>query len=175
MSGKTQLKKTIEHKKLLLIRQCFYKLISLSFLLLTLNNGFAQSRSFVKKFQPLADSLSADYGIPSAVILGVSMIESGSGTSRNCKLLNNYFGIKGKNKLKKGIVSSYKQYSDATESFVHFCKVIKKKKFYKKLKGNKNYKLWLDAISKAGYSEIPVTWKQRVSEAIRKNKLNATR
>jgi hypothetical protein len=44
----------------------------------------------------------------------------------------------------------------------------KKKKFYKKLKDNKDYKLWLDAISKAGYSEVPTIWKQRVSEAIRK-------
>ncbi len=173
MSGKTYFKKTIEHKKLLLIRHCIYNLISLSFLLLALNNGFAQSRSFVKKFQPLADSLSADYGIPSAVILGVSMIESGSGASRNCKLLNNYFGIKGKNKL-TGVKSSYKQYPDATASFVHFCHVIKKKKFYKKLKGNMDYKLWVDAISKAAYSEVPDIWKQRVSDAIRKNKLSNT-
>ena len=175
MSGKTYFKKTIEQEQPQSTKRYYYKLLWLSFFLLTIGSGFAQSRSFVKKFQPLADSLSADYGIPSAVILGVSMIESGSGTSRNCKLLNNYFGIKGKNKLKKGIVSSYKQYSDATESFAHFCKVIKKKKFYKKLKGNMDYKLWIDAISKAGYSEVPAIWKQRVSDAIRKNKLNATR
>jgi len=175
MPGKTYLKKTIAQEKPQSNRQYCYKLLWLSFFLLTISSGFAQSRTFVKKFQPLADSLSAEYGIPSAVILGVSMIESGSGTSRNCKLLNNYFGIKGKNKLKKGIVSSYKQYSDATESFVDFCKLIKKKKFYKKLEGNMDYKLWIDAISKTGYSEVPIIWKQRVSEAIRKNKLYTTK
>lgn len=136
----------------------------------------AQTKSFIQKFRPMADSLSAAYGIPAAVILGVSLVESGSGTSRNCRLLNNYFGIVGKNNLlkTKGIKTRYKQYPDAASSFVDFCKLLAKKKYYKKLKGNMDYKQWTDAISKSGYSEVPAVWKQRINDAIRKNKLSAT-
>lgn len=137
----------------------------------------SSTKLFIKKYRPLADSLSVEYGIPASVILGVSIIESGSGTSRNCKLLNNFFGIVGKNKLMKtnGIRSRYKQYDDAYESFKDFCKLLKKKKYYEKLRGNMDYKLWTDAISKSGYSEVPAIWKQRIDDTIRKNKLAATR
>ena len=134
----------------------------------------SSTKSFIKKYQPLADSLSEEYGIPSSIILGVSIIESASGTSRNCKLLNNFFGIVGKNKLMKtnGIKSRYKQYDDAYSSFKDFCKLLAKKKYYKKLKGNMDYKLWTEAISNNGYSEVPSVWKQRINDTIRKNKLS---
>jgi len=58
-------------------------------------NLSAQQSSFREKYQPLVDSLAAVYKIPSAVILGVAVIESGNGTSRNSRLLHNFFGIKG--------------------------------------------------------------------------------
>lgn len=149
------------------------RLLMLVLLSVIFNSSFAQTK-FVKRFRPLADSLSTEYGIPASVILGISILESSSGTSRNCKLLNNYFGIVGKNKLlkRKGIKTRYKQYDNATASFIDFCHIIKKKKFYKILKGNMNYKLWVDAISKKGYSEIPDIWKERVLTTIRKNKLS---
>ena len=137
----------------------------------------AQTKTFIQKYRPLADSLSQAYGVPASVILGVSIIESSAGTSRNCKLLNNFFGIVGKNNLlkTKGIKTRYKQYDTDTASFVGFCKLQAKKKYYKKLHGNMDYRLWTDAISKAGYSEVPAVWKQRIDETIRKNKLAATR
>jgi Bax protein len=137
--------------------------------------GFAQTKSFVQKFRPLVDSLSLEYGIPTAVIFGVSIIESSSGTSKNCKLLHNYFGIVGKNDLgATGKKSRYRQYPDAESSFIHFCKVVAKKKFYKKLKGNLHYKLWTAAMSEHGYSEVPAVWQQRINDTIRKNKLSTT-
>jgi flagellum-specific peptidoglycan hydrolase FlgJ len=144
------------------------------FLLLVVQFGFAQSK-YIQKYRPLADSLSIEYGIPAAVMLGVAIIESGSCTSRNYKLLNNHFGIVGKNKLlkTKGIKTRYKQYDNATESYIDFCKLVKKRKFYKKLKGNMDYKLWIEAISNSNYSEAPVTWKQRILAVIKKNKLSA--
>lgn len=150
-----------------------FRLIMLALLSVIFNSSFAQTK-FVKKFRPLADSLSTEYGIPASVMLGVSILESSSGTSRNCKLLNNYFGIVGKNKLfkTKGIKTRYKQYDNALSSFIDFCHVIKKKKYYKILRGNMNYKLWVDAISKRGYSEIPDIWKERVLTTIQKNKLS---
>jgi Bax protein len=134
--------------------------------------SFGQSK-YVKQYRSIADSLSAIHGIPSAVILGVAIIESGAGKSRNCKLLNNHFGIKGKNTLlkTKGIKSSYKQYSDGRASYIAFCKLLCKRKFYSKLKGKMDYKLWLDAISKSGYSTVPQEWKKNITAAIQKHKL----
>lgn len=133
---------------------------------------FSQSK-YVKKYAPIADSLGKEYGIPSSIILAVAILESGSGTSRNAKLLNNHFGIVGKNDLlpSKGIKSVYKQYPSVRASYIDFCRVLRKKKYYKTLRGNSNYVLWVDAISKAGYSEIPEIWKKRVLEIIRKNRL----
>lgn len=129
--------------------------------------------AYVKKYRPLADSLGAAYGIPAEVILGVAIIESSSGTSRNCKLLNNHFGIVGRNTLKKTkkIHTRYKQFESSAASYVYFCKLLSRKKFYKKLKGNLNFRLWVDAISKSGYSEVPSIWKQRVTGAILNNHL----
>jgi Bax protein len=135
--------------------------------------GFAQTKAYIQKFRPLADSLAAEYEIPVAIILGISIIESSAGTSKNCGQLNNYFGIVGDNKMKKN-KSRYKQYPDALSSFVHFCKVISKKKYYKKLKGIQNYKLWTAEMSKHGYSEVPAVWQQRINDVIRKNKLSST-
>ena len=153
------------------LQYIFAILLTFSMVLASL---FSSSQTkYVKKYRPLADSLESEYGIPAAVILGVAIIESSSGTSRNCKLLNNHFGIVGKNSLlkTKNILTRYKQYPTSTASYIDFCKVLKKKKFYKKLKGNLNYHLWLDAISKAGYSEVPSIWKQRITTAIQRNKL----
>jgi flagellum-specific peptidoglycan hydrolase FlgJ len=142
-------------------------------LLFLCSTGSAQTTAFIKKFKPLADSLSSSYGIPVSIILGVAIIESGNGTSRNCKLLNNYFGTVGKNNLlkTKGIKTRYRQYPDAKASFVDFCAIITRKQYYKKLKGNRDYKLWVEAMSKAGYSEDPDVWRKEVYKAIRNNKL----
>jgi flagellum-specific peptidoglycan hydrolase FlgJ len=144
-------------------------------LLIIFQCAMAQSK-YVKKYRPTADSLTQVYGVPASVILGVAIMESGSGTSRNCKLLKNHFGIVGKNNLlkTKGIKSRYKQYPNDLASYVDFCKLMTKKKFYKRLKGNMDHKLWADAISKAGYSEIPEIWKQRLLSIIKNNKLSSS-
>lgn len=149
-------------------------LLAVIFILGLSTQGLAQTRTFIHKFRPMVDSLSDKYGIPSSVILGISIIESGSGKSRNCQLLNNYFGMEGKNDLKKtkGIKTRYKQYPNAQASFVDFCRLMTRRKFYKKLKGNMNHTPWIDAISKAGYSEVPDLWKERVTTTIRKHKLS---
>ncbi len=151
-----------ENRPGLLLLACFF----------VCQTGFGQSK-YVKQYRPIADSLSAVHGIPSAVILGVAIIESGAGKSRNCKLLNNHFGIKGKNNLlkTKGIRSAYKQYKDGRASYIAFCKLLTKRKFYSKLKGKMDYKLWLEAISKSGYSTVPHEWKKNITAAIQKHKL----
>jgi len=151
------------------------KVLLLGTLLVICQFGYTQSK-YVRKYRPLADSLSAIYGIPVPVILGVAILESGSGTSRNCKLLKNHFGMIGKNNLLKtnGIKSRYKQYPDDRASYVDFCRLMTKKKFYGKLKNNTDYKLWVNAISKAGYSEVPDDWKKKVLATIKKSKLTVS-
>lgn len=142
--------------------------------LLLVQTSFGQTK-YVKKYKPLADSLYEVYGVPASVILGVAIIESGSGSSRNAKLLNNHFGIVGKNNALKtsGIKTRYKQYPSVRASYIGFSQLMTRKKFYSRLKGNENYHLWLDAMSKAGYSEVPLQWKQKIAAAIKKNKLSA--
>jgi uncharacterized FlgJ-related protein len=139
--------------------------------------AIAQSKvvtRYIEKYSALADSLSFEFGIPVSVILGVAIVESSSGTSRNAKLLNNHFGIVGKNDLlkTKGIRTKYKQFPDGESSYVSFCKLLSRRKFYKKLKGNSDYKLWVDAISKSNYSEVPEIWKKAILYAIRNSKLS---
>ena len=132
----------------------------------------AQS-NYVKTYCPIADSLSKVYEIPSALFLGIAIIESGAGKSRNAKLLKNHFGIVGRNKLLKshGKKSRYKQYTNVSMSYIDFAKHLTKRKFYTLLKGNMNYQPWVDAMSKDNYSEMPKIWKQRVLSAIKHNRL----
>ncbi len=134
----------------------------------------AQKISFREKYQPLVDSLSSVYQIPASGTLVVAIIEFGSGTSWFSKLLKNFFGIKGRNNLlkTKGIRSSYKQYKTDTASFIDFCKLVAKKQFYPKLAGNPDYRPWIEALSKTGYSEVPVTWRNLIINAIKKNGLD---
>ena len=151
------------------------KLVLAIILLAVMTPVFSQS-GYVRKYRGLADSLSGIYGIPSSVILGIAILESGSGTSRNSRLLNNHFGIVGKNNLlkTKGIKTRYKQYPDVRSCYIAFCKLQSRKIYYTRLKDNMDYILWIDAISKAGYSEVPETWKQRVVAVIKKNNLAAS-
>jgi len=129
--------------------------------------------SYVKKYAPLADSLAKAYEIPVKVILTVAVIESGSGTSRNARLLNNHFGMKGKNQLLKthGIRSAYKQYPSVYDSYVDFVRLLSERKYYARLKGNPSCETWFDAMSKSGYSHKPAEWKKLMMNGMKKIKL----
>ena len=157
-----------------LLRKTFKKIAVTSLALLVMFQAAAQFEKFQENYGPLADSLGKAYGIPPSLMLGVAIVESGGGKSRNAQLLNNFFGIKGKNNLMatKGIRSSYRQYPSPAASFVSFCELVSRKKFYPSLKGNPDYKLWTDALSHAGYSEIPEAWEKMINGAIRKHKLD---
>ena len=134
---------------------------------------FAQA-AYIKKYKPLAKTLSKQYGIPSAVILGIAVVESSSGKSRTCRLLHNHFGIVGKNNLRKtkGIKTRYKQYPNDKASYIDFCVKMSKKKFYPGVKGKDDVELWLINIANSGYSEKPEIWKARVLKVIKENNIN---
>lgn len=149
----------------------------LLFILFSFCYADAQLHSYIKKYKPLVEKLSAEYQIPYSIIMSVSIIESGGGKSKNCKLLNNFFGIVGKNSLHKlkgkTYRSRFKQYPDAEASFRDFCHKMSKKKFYESLQGNDDYHLWVNAMSKSGYSEFHQIWKKNILNAIKLYKLAA--
>jgi Bax protein len=132
---------------------------------------------YIAQYRELVKSLSDEFGIPTSVITAISIVESGAGKSRSAVFLNNHFGIIGKNNLRKtkGIKTKFKQYASAEESFREFCKMLTRKKYYAKLKGNGDYKLWVNAMSKAGYSTQPAVWKKMITSAIKKYKLDVTK
>jgi flagellum-specific peptidoglycan hydrolase FlgJ len=149
------------------------RLLLTGFLLFSITICSAQkvTTHYIEKFLPLAKDLSAQWGIPISIILGVSIHESGSGTSINCRQLNNYFGVKGHNHLRKRH-TKYKQYASAEDSFKDFCRILSRKKFYPKLKGNTNYKLWLTSMNRHHYAGAKEVWIARIKEIILKHKLH---
>jgi Bax protein len=129
--------------------------------------------AYIKKYRKLADSISNVYGIPVKLILGVAVIESSSGTSRNARLLNNHFGIVGKNRLLKthGIKTMYKQYNNPAESFIDFAKVISRKKYYTQMKNDTSCYKWINVMSQHGYSVKPESWRKVMMSTINKIKI----
>ncbi|WP_036603278.1 glucosaminidase domain-containing protein [Olivibacter sitiensis] len=132
-----------------------------------LSESYAQS-DYIEEHLPLADSLSKVYGIPSSVIMGIAIVETGAGESRNSKLLNNHFGIVGSNNLRQthGVRTRYKQFSDVRESFDAFCSMVARKYYYARLKGSEDVEKWVEAMASAGYSTKPTVWKKRIMTII---------
>ncbi len=126
------------------------------------------ANTFIENHQDVARDLMMENGIPASLILGISMIESAMGTSKNCKVLKNYFGIKGKNSLsKKGKHrSAYKEYHSPRKSFEDFIRIVKKKKWYNDLKGNMDYNTWLLALRRTGYAEAGKKWIADIKKVI---------
>ena len=124
---------------------------------------------YADKYRVLAGKLAMEFGIPRAIIVGVAIIESSSGQARNCRDLNNHFGIVGKNNIPRQ--TRYKQYDSEEESFRDFCRVISHKSFYASLRGNTNLNSWARAISEAGYSEKPNVWRERVVDIMQTHRL----
>ena len=143
------------------------------FLLLTAHLSVFCQSSYITKYKPLADSLSKEYGIPVKVILGIAVVESSSGTSRNARLLNNHFGVVGKNNLMKtkGIKTAYKQYPSAKDSYIYFVKMISRKKYYNTLKGDTSCSKWVHIMSLHGYSVKPESWRRVILSTIKKIKI----
>ena len=129
--------------------------------------------SYVREHKTLVNILSETYGIPFSVIMGVAIVESSAGSCDIAKVLNNHFGMTGKNEFvnRYGHKSRYKQYDNEIESFIDFCLLVSSRKFYKKMKGKKDPHLWVQAISHTGYSEQPEIWEEKVMHTIKANHL----
>ena len=138
-------------------------IISLVLILISVNSK--AQKAYISQNKEMAEYLSKEYGIPSSIILAVAFVESGGGTSKNSKTLNNHFGIVGKNTVND---SKYKNFSSAKESYRAFCDLLSRKKYYSKLKGNDNHQDWIKAIAQAGYSTQPKEWMRRINLIINK-------
>jgi flagellum-specific peptidoglycan hydrolase FlgJ len=132
----------------------------------------AQNKFFTN-YRPLADSLAAAYQIPASVILAVAYQESGGGTSVVGRRLNNHFGLKGR--VPGGdtvsVKSSYKYFENPADSYIYFCKLVARKKFYSTLKGSKDYKKWVVSISNTGYAANAKVWSKHIIAVIEKYQL----
>lgn len=118
----------------------------------------------VENYRKFVDSVARQYQIPSDLIYGVGICESGFGTSVHAKRLNNYFGIRGKySKVHK---SSYLFYEKPEDSIVAFCELVARKNFYAKLKGNQDPIVWIKALAKANYAGNGRIWIKLVRKAI---------
>lgn len=130
-----------------------------------LSGNVKAQQGYITNYKSIANELSNKYGIPSSIILAVAFVESGGGTSKNSKTLNNHFGIVGKNTVNS---SKYKSYGSVRESYEAFCQLLTRKKYYSRLKGNDNHSEWVKAIASAGYSTQPAEWMRRINLIINK-------
>lgn len=121
--------------------------------------------SYISQYKSIATELSQEFGIPCAVILSIAYVETGGGNSTHSKILNNHFGMVGKNTINN---SRFRSFESSKESFRSFCEMISRKKYYQKMKGNLNNAEWLNAIASAGYASNPSEWKKKINLVIDK-------
>lgn len=119
-------------------------------------NAFQGTQEKIQRYKPYIDSLSQVYGIPSKLIVGVGICESGFGQSKQSIKQHNYFGLRGKYSRKKK--SSFKHYARPEDSMVDFCEVLASKKYYTTLKGNPDPMKWTRAMAKARYAANAKRW-----------------
>lgn len=137
----------------------FFRFAILSFALILFSTVLHAQHSYINNNKQFAQELSETYGIPTSVILAVAFVESGGGSSKNSKTLNNHFGIVGNNTVNQ---SKYKSFQSVKASYEGFCKLLQRKKYFAKLSGNTNFDVWIKAIASAGYSTQPAEWTRRM-------------
>ena len=123
----------------------FSFLIIYSFNVESHNINLGKADKYISQNLELVERLSEEYGIPVSIILGISIIESGAGSSKLSKVFHNHFGIVGNSRNSKkrlGFKTKYREYSSDSASFKHFCKIISKKPYYNKLRGNFDFRKW---------------------------------
>lgn len=157
---------------MLLINRLLKRNILLLVLLAAVFTAGAQNKTYITNHKVMATLLGERYGIPAPLILSVAAIESSGGKGPAARVLNNHFGIVGKNEYvnKYGHSSRYKQYPNALASYLDFCRLLTRKKFYQKLKNNMDCVAWVKAMSDAHYSESPEEWEQKVFHVLAKFK-----
>jgi len=137
-------------------------------------SSFSQSiiNSYIDENKELAIDLMAQYHVPASVILAVAIHESGAGTSKIARYLNNHFGIKGPNSNTQ-INSAYKDYDGPKDSYLDFVDRLQTRSKYQILFDkytHYQYKEWTYGIQKGGYAASK-TWGAQVIAIIKKYQL----
>lgn len=130
------------------------------------------SKTYVERYKDAAIKAMQAHGVPASIILGIAMHESGNGTSKIARYLNNHFGIKGNNDS-KAIKSAYKGYNSVEESYEDFIRILERRSRFDFLFEHStpyDYRTWILAIQKGGYAESP-GWGSKVLATIKKFKL----
>jgi len=142
-----------------------FNIRSLMIFILFLSLKISAQNSYINQYKTIATELSQEFGIPTSVILSIAFMETGGGTSSACKMLNNHFGMTGRNNVNS---SRFKSFTDSKASYRAFCEWVSKKKFYQNLKGSQNHNEWFVAIASSGYSTKPAEWKQKLNTVMKK-------
>lgn len=129
---------------------------------------------YIESYAAHAKALMHEYKVPASVILAVAIHESGSGTSKIARYLNNHFGIKGPNSNEE-INSSYRDYPTVNESYDHFLEFLKSRESFSGLfekYDQYDYRNWAKGIQRGGYARSR-TWATQIIGIIKKNSLYA--
>jgi flagellum-specific peptidoglycan hydrolase FlgJ len=127
--------------------------------------AFSQTatQNYIDENKELAVDLMNTYHIPASIILGVAIHESGSGTSKIARYLNNHFGIKGPNTSTE-IRSAYKGYDEVKDSYQDFINIMKSRSKFAILFDrytDYDYRSWAKGIQRGGYAASR-TWASQV-------------
>ena len=134
--------------------------------------GQTAAAKYVELYKEAAIRIMNENGIPASIVLGIAIHESGSGTSKIARILNNHFGFKGPNKSKE-IQSAYKGYDSVEASYVDFANLLKKRSNFRPLfdqYSSFDYYGWVKGIDHAGYAKS-ATWASKVIAIIKKYEL----
>lgn len=143
-------------------------------LILTSGATFGQSAAtkYINAYKEAAIQMMNEHDVPASIILGIAIHESGSGTSKIARYLNNHFGIKGSTGPKT-IKSAYKGYHSVEDSYLDFVNFLQRRSHLNILfekYGASNYAGWIKTIQRGGYAHSK-TWGSQVLAIIRKYKL----
>nr|MBC7611478.1 glucosaminidase domain-containing protein [Pseudopedobacter sp.] len=127
--------------------------------------AFSQTatQNYIDENKDLAVELMNTYHVPASIILAVAVHESGSGTSKIARYLNNHFGIKGPNSSTK-IRSAYKGYDEVKDSYQDFINILQNRSKFAVLFDKYNdydYRSWAKGIQRGGYAASR-TWASQV-------------
>ena len=120
---------------------------------------------YISKYKETAKKNMVKYGIPSSIILGQGILESGAGTGPLSTLANNHFGIKCHNDWTGPSVKydddaaqeCFRKYDQPGDSYADHAVFLSSKTRYQPLfqleKGD--YKQWAKGLKDAGYATDP--------------------
>jgi len=120
---------------------------------------------YIDTYKEIAKSNMREFGIPSSIILGQGILESGSGTGPLSVLANNHFGIKCHKDWNGQSIKydddeaqeCFRKYDQSIESFHDHAQFLTNRAWYRPLFDleKDDYKLWAKGLKNAGYATDP--------------------